>query len=46
MASRSDPLNSADPLDKAGYVSFIQWTDLIKQVMSVLFSGLFSGGLT
>ena len=46
MASRSDKFYSAGSLDKAGEVSFVQWIDLIKQVKSVLFIGLISGGLT
>ena len=46
LANRSDKFYSAGSLDKAGEVSFVQWIDLTKQLKSVLFSGLFSGGLT
>jgi hypothetical protein len=46
LANRSDKFYSAGSLDKAGEVSFVQWIDLTKQLKSVLFIGLISGGLT
>ena len=46
MTNRFDKFYSVGSLDKAGEVSFVQWIDLTKQLKSVLFIGLISGGLT